>query len=250
MPAAFSRMIEVEALTKRYGEFTAVSALSLSVRPGEVLGLVGPNGAGKTSTLRCLAGIIPMTSGAVRIAGHDIGTDPVPAKRELAFFPDEPRLFEYLTVSQHLAFVARIYGVAGHEDLGRTLLDELELSEKADVLPGELSRGMKQKLVIACGLLHSPKVMFFDEPLTGLDPLGIRRMKDSIVRRARDGASIILSSHLLHLLQEVCTHVLILKKGEKVAGGTLSDVAAQFSNGEPNVSLEEVFIRATGGSES
>ena len=243
-------MIEVEALTKRYGAFTAVSGLSFSVRPGEVLGLVGPNGAGKTTTLRCLAGIIPASAGTVRIAGHDVAADPVAAKRALTFFPDEPRLFEYLTVRQHLAFVGRIYGVEGQEALARTLLEELELSGKADVLPGELSRGMKQKLVIACGLLHSPKVMFFDEPLTGLDPLGIRRMKDSIVRRARDGASVVLSSHLLHLLQEVCTHVLILKQGVKVADGTLADVAAQFSNGEANVGLEEVFIRATGGSET
>jgi len=243
-------MIEVEALTKRYGSFTAVRDLSFSVKPGEVLGLVGPNGAGKTSTLRCLAGIIPPSAGRVRIAGHDLSADPVAAKRALAFFPDEPRLFEYLTVRQHLAFVARVYGVADSEAVSRPLLEELELSEKADVLPGELSRGMKQKLVIACGLLHSPSVMFFDEPLTGLDPLGIRRMKDSIVRRAREGASIVLSSHLLHLLQEVCTNVLILKKGEKVADGTLADVAAKFSNGEPNVGLEEVFIRATGGSET
>ena len=243
-------MIEVEALTKRYGAFTAVSALSFCVRPGEVLGLVGPNGAGKTSTLRCMAGVIPMSSGEVRIAGASLDADPVAAKRALAFFPDEPRLFEYLTVRQHLAFVARIYGVGPYEDLARRLLEELELADKADVLPGELSRGMKQKLVIACGLLHSPKVMFFDEPLTGLDPLGIRRMKDSIIRRASEGASIVLSSHLLHLLEEVCTHVLILKKGEKVADGTLAEVAARFSNGEPSVSLEEVFIRATGGTEA
>jgi ABC-2 type transport system ATP-binding protein len=243
-------MIEVEALTKRYGDFTAVKNLSFTVRPGEVLGLVGPNGAGKTSTLRCLAGIIPASSGRVTVAGHDLLTDPVAAKRELAFFPDEPRLFEYLSVRQHLTFVARVYGVADYEKIAVPLLEELELSDKADVLPAELSRGMKQKLVIACGLLHSPKVMFFDEPLTGLDPLGIRRMKDSIMRRSKEGAAIVLSSHLLHLLQEVCTHVLILKKGEKVADGTLSDVAAQFSNGEANVSLEEIFIRATGGSET
>jgi ABC-2 type transport system ATP-binding protein len=243
-------MIEVEALTKRYGDFTAVQGLSFTVRPGEVLGLVGPNGAGKTSTLRCLAGIIPANAGSVRISGHDLRADPVEAKRALAFFPDEPRLFDYLTVRQHLAFVARIYGVEGHEARSAPLLEELELADKADVLPGELSRGMKQKLVIACGLLHSPSVMFFDEPLTGLDPLGIRRMKDSIVRRAREGAAVVLSSHLLHLLQEVCTHVLILKKGEKVAGGTLAEVTALFSGGESNVSLEEIFIRATGGSES
>jgi ABC-2 type transport system ATP-binding protein len=242
-------MIEVQGLAKHYGDFTAVRDLSFSVQPGEVLGLVGPNGAGKTTTLRCLAGIIPMTGGSVRVAQCDLATDPVGAKRALAFFPDEPRLFDYLTVRQHLAFIARIYGVANHEALALPLLEELEIADKADLLPGELSRGMKQKLVIACGLLHGPKVMFFDEPLTGLDPLGIRRMKDSIVRRAREGAAIVLSSHLLHLLQEVCTHVLILKKGEKIAGGTLAEVVAQFSQGEANVSLEDVFMRATGGSE-
>ena len=243
-------MIEVSDLTKRYGSFTAVNQLSFAVRAGEVLGLVGPNGAGKTSTLRCLAGIIPASSGTVRIAGHDLGADPIAAKRALAFFPDEPRLFDYLTVRQHLNFVARIYGVRDHEALARPLLEEFEIADKADQLPGELSRGMKQKLAIACGLLHGPQVMFFDEPLTGLDPLGIRRMKDSIVQRARAGATIVLSSHLLHLLQEVCTHVLILKQGAKIADGTLAEVAARFSQGETSVTLEEVFIRATGGSES
>jgi ABC-2 type transport system ATP-binding protein len=242
-------MIEVEALTKRYGEFVAVNALSFSVRPGEVLGLVGPNGAGKTTTLRCLAGIIPASSGQVRIAGCDLATVPVKAKRALAFFPDEPRLFDYLTVNQHLNFVARIYGVRDHEARARPLLEEFEIADKADRLPGELSRGMKQKLAIACGLLHSPQVMFFDEPLTGLDPLGIRRMKNSIIQRARDGATIVLSSHLLHLLEEVCTHVLILKKGMKLADGALADVAARFSNGDATPNLEEVFIRATGGTE-
>jgi ABC-2 type transport system ATP-binding protein len=243
-------MIEVSDLTKRYGSFTAVNQLSFAVRAGEVLGLVGPNGAGKTSTLRCLAGIIPASSGTVRIAGHDLGADPIAAKRALAFFPDEPRLFDYLTVRQHLNFVARIYGVRDHEALARPLLEEFEIADKADQLPGELSRGMKQKLAIACGLLHGPQVMFFDEPLTGLDPLGIRRMKDSIVQRARAGATIVLSSHLLHLLQEVCTHVLILKQGAKIADGTLAEVAARFSQGETSVTLEEVFIRATGGTES
>ena len=243
-------MIEVTGLSKRYGDFTAVRDLSFTVQPGEVLGLVGPNGAGKTTTLRSIAGIIPLSTGVVTIAGHPLATDPVAAKRALAFFPDEPRLFDYLTVRQHLAFIARIYGVTDHEERARPLLEELELADKADALPGALSRGMKQKLVIACGLLHGPAVMFFDEPLTGLDPLGIRRMKDSILRRAREGAAIVLSSHLLSLLEEVCSHVLILKKGEKIADGTIAEVAARFSNGEPEVSLEEIFIRATGGSEN
>jgi ABC-2 type transport system ATP-binding protein len=242
-------VIEVTDLSKRYGDFLAVHDLSFTVRAGEVLGLVGPNGAGKTTTLRSIAGIIPASAGRVRIAGHELTTDPIGAKRALAFFPDEPRLFDYLTVAQHLAFVARIYGVEDHEAIAQPLLDELEIADKADKLPGELSRGMKQKLAIACGLLHAPQVMFFDEPLTGLDPLGIRRMKNSIVQRARAGAAVVLSSHLLHLLEEVCSHVLILKRGAKIADGTISEVSAQFSNGEANVSLEEIFIRATGGTE-
>ena len=164
-------MIEVEGLTKLYDKFPAVSELSFTVRPGEVLGLVGPNGAGKTTTLRCLSGIIPATRGTVRIAGEDLAQNAIAAKRQLSFFPDEPRLFEYLTVWQHLIFTARIYQIVNYQELGRQLLDELEMADKVDLLPGELSRGMKQKLVIACGLLHSPKVIFFDEPLTGLDPL-------------------------------------------------------------------------------
>ena len=202
-------MIQVEQLTKLYGDFTAVNELSFSLQPGEVLGLVGPNGAGKTTTMRCLAGIIPPTRGTVTICGHELAKDAIEAKRQLAFFTDEPRLFDYLTVWQHLNFIARIYNVADFEPIGRTLLEELELADKVDKLPGELSRGMKQKLAIACGLLHSPRVMYFDEPLTGLDPMGIRRMKDSILKRARDGGTIIISSHLLHLVQEMHSRILM-----------------------------------------
>jgi ABC-2 type transport system ATP-binding protein len=237
-------MIEVSSLTKLYDKFVAVNGLSLVVQPGEVLGLVGPNGAGKTTTLRCLAGIIPPTRGTVRICGEDIVAHPVSAKRHLAFLSDEPRLFDYLTVQQHLEFIARIYQVADAPRLSHELLTELELADKVNALPGELSRGMKQKLVIACGLLHSPRVIFFDEPLTGLDPLGIRRMKDSIVRRARDGAAIIISSHLLHLVEEICSHVLILKGGRKVIDGTLNEIRRRFEQAD-GARLEDVFIRAT-----
>ena len=238
-------MIEVEGLTKLYGEFTAVEELSFSVQPGTVMGLVGPNGAGKTTTLRCLSGIIPPLRGNIRIAGHDLARNPIAAKRMLAFFTDEPRLFDYLTVDQHLAFVARIYQVANYQPLAAQLLEELELSGKTNALPGELSRGMKQKLAIACGLLHSPSVLYFDEPLTGLDPIGIRRMKDSILKRAREGAAIIISSHLLHLLEEICSHILILKNGRKVASGTIQEITSQFSQHAADANLEEVFFRAT-----
>jgi ABC-2 type transport system ATP-binding protein len=242
-------MIEVQGLTKLYGKFVAVSELSFAVQAGEVHGLVGPNGAGKTTTLRCAAGIIPATHGTVRICGADMARDPIGAKRQLAFFPDEPRLFDYLTVEQHLAFTARIYQVANYHELARPLLDELEMSDKQNLMPGELSRGMKQKLAIACGLLHSPKVIFFDEPLTGLDPMGIRRMKASILKRAKEGAAIIISSHLLHLLEEVCSHVLILKGGRKVIDGTLAEVRQRYAEEMGDANLEEVFLRATGESQ-
>lgn len=238
-------MVQVEGLTKLYGDFTAVNELSFSIQPGEVVGLVGPNGAGKTTTLRCLAGIIPPTHGTIRVCGHDIVRDAMAAKKQLAFFTDEPRLFDYLTVWQHLNFVARIYQVADYENTGKELLEELELANKREALPGELSRGMKQKLAIACGLLHSPKMIFFDEPLTGLDPIGIRRMKNSILKRAHDGAAILISSHLLHLVEEISSRILILKDGKKVIDGTLAEVAQKFAGVAGDDSLEEIFFRAT-----
>ena len=238
-------MVQVDGLTKLYGEFSAVSELSFSLQPGEVMGLVGPNGAGKTTTLRCLAGIIPPSHGTIHVGSHDIAREPIEAKKQLAFFTDEPRLFDYLTVWQHLNFVARIYQVTDWERTGGELLTELELANKCDSLPGELSRGMKQKLAIACGLLHSPRVIYFDEPLTGLDPIGIRRMKDSILKRARGGAAIILSSHLLHLVEEICTRILILKNGRKIADGTLAEITQKFSEQPGDANLEEIFFRAT-----
>jgi len=235
-------MIEVLSLVKSYRSLTAVDGLSFQVAAGEVLGLVGPNGAGKTTTLRCLSGILPPTSGRIRLAGIDLEQDPVGAKRRLAFMPDEPRLFEYLTVADHLALAARLYQVDDAPRKGLVLLDELELSGKERAFPPELSRGMKQKLVIACGLLHDPAVLVFDEPLTGIDPGGIRRMKETIVGRARRGAAVIVSSHMLPLVEQVCDRVLILSRGRAVLTGNLAEVRAA---GGADSSLEEVFLRVT-----
>ena len=237
-------MIAVRKLTKLYGSFKAVDAISFDVGPSEVLGLVGPNGAGKTSTLRCLAGIMRPTLGTVSIGHRDIQTDPVPAKRELAFIPDEPHLFDYLTVQEHLRFIARLYGVADAEQRIPPLLAELELTDKLDTLPGALSRGMKQKLAIACGLLHNPTVLILDEPLTGLDPAGIRKMRQTIAARAKAGTAVVLSSHLLHLVEELCTKLFVLRRGQCVAYGTLDEIIS----GRPDLagrSLEDVFLALT-----
>ncbi len=238
-------MIAVRGLTKLYGSLVAVEDLSFEVAPGEVLGLVGPNGAGKTTTLRSLVGIVRPTRGSISIGGRDLDRDPVEAKRQLAFMPDEPRLFDYLTVEEHLRFTGRLYDVRDAEARIPALLRELELAEKAGALPDELSRGMKQKLAIACGLLHEPKSLLFDEPLTGLDPAGMRRMKQTIVERARQGAAVILSSHLLHLVEEVCTRVLVIHRGRLVAIGTIAEIVGSRPDLQGR-SLEEVFLALTG----
>jgi ABC-2 type transport system ATP-binding protein len=240
-------MLQVTGLGKVYGDLRAVADLTFEVAPGEVLGLVGPNGAGKTSTLRCLAGIVPPTQGQIRIDGHDLAQEPVAAKGALAFLPDEPRLFDYLTVREHLNFVARLYEVPDWEAKGDALLAELELDGKKDALPAELSRGMKQKLSIACGFLHQPRLILLDEPLTGLDPLGIRKMKQSLRGRAKAGAALVLSSHLLPLVEELCDRILVIAGGRCVALGSLDEIRSHFAGTpeEAGSSLEELFIRIT-----
>jgi ABC-2 type transport system ATP-binding protein len=244
-------VLEVNNLGKVYGDLRAVSELSFSAAAGEILGLVGPNGAGKTSTLRCIAGIIPPTHGQIAIAGHDLHRDPVAAKRELAFLPDEPKLFDYLTVREHLNLIARLYGVAGWEAKADQILEELELKGKESALPLELSRGMKQKLAIACGFLHDPRLILLDEPLTGLDPLGIRRMKESLRRRAEAKNAIVLSSHLLPLVEELCHRILVIAGGKMVALGTIAQIRAHVEESkgqrvsDVSGSLEDLFIRIT-----
>jgi ABC-2 type transport system ATP-binding protein len=242
-------VIEVDGLHKLYGNFPAVQGLSFRVAPGEVLGLVGPNGAGKTTTIRSIAGIIIPTSGRISIAGHDLALDPVAAKSALAFIPDEPHLFEYLTVEEHLRFIARLYQLGDVSDRIPGLLGELDLADKRAALPGELSRGMKQKLAIACGLLHHPRALLLDEPLTGLDPVGIRRMKTTIMRRAAGGAAVILSSHLLHLVEEICTRVLIMQRGSAVAFGTIAEILATRPDLQSR-NLEDVFLALIGQEEA
>ena len=237
-------MISATNLTKLYGDFTAVRGISFHVSPGEILGLVGPNGAGKTTTLRCIAGIISPSGGSISIAGHNLHGDAIEAKRALAFIPDEPHLFDYLSVEEHLRFIARLYGVPDVDRRLPEMLSELELSDKRQSLPGELSRGMRQKLAIACGLLHDPSALLLDEPLTGLDPAGIRRMRETIVARAERGTAVILSSHLLNLVEELCTKLLVLRQGECVAFGTMDEIIATHPE-LAGLSLEDVFLSLT-----
>ena len=237
------RVISLRNVTKTYGAARAVTDLSIDVAPGEIVGLIGPNGAGKTSALRCIAGIHRPTSGSILIGGHDIVRDPVEAKRRIAFVGDEPHLFDHLTVTEHLRLTARIYGVADVEVRIAAWLKELELTGRETALPAELSRGMKQKVALACALIHDPQALVLDEPLTGLDPLGIHRMKQTIVANGGRGVAVLLSSHLLHLVEEVCTRVVIINRGVKVADGTLAELAAQARLA--GSTLERIFLDVT-----
>jgi ABC-2 type transport system ATP-binding protein len=238
--------LSLEHFQRSYGDVTAVADLSFTVEGGEIVGLIGPNGAGKTTTLRALAGILRPTAGRLRIDGVDIAENPIEAKRRLAFMPDEPHLFEYLTVEEHLRLTARLYGVSGIESRSASLLAELELTGKEKALPGELSRGMRQKVIIACGLVRDATTLLFDEPLTGLDPIGIRRMRETILSRARAGAAVLLSSHLLHLVEEICTRVIVMDRGRKVADGTVAELAARADLAQSGSNLEQIFLRVTG----
>jgi ABC-2 type transport system ATP-binding protein len=238
-------MISVEDFHKVYGDTVAVAGLSFTVEPGTILGLVGPNGAGKTTTMRAIAGINAPTRGRLSVCGFDVVKEPVPAKLNLAYVPDDPKLFDQLTIWEHLRFVASAYRQHGWEQRGEDLLARFELTEKRDSLCAELSRGMRQKVAICCGYLYDPKAIMLDEPLTGLDPYGIRAMKASIRQRAAAGASVMVSSHLLSLVEDLCTAVLVLHRGKMLLHASMADLRKQVAADGRQESLEDLFFRLT-----
>lgn len=240
-----SELIRVEEFSKTYGEVEAVRDLTFHVGPGEILGLVGPNGAGKTTTLRALAGITSPTAGKLFIAGHDVISDPLLTKQALGYVPDEPHLFDTLTVWEHLEFTAAAYRVDNFPAAAEALLRTFELQGKRDSLAHDLSRGMRQKLVFACTFLHEPRAILFDEPLTGLDPAAIWAVKEAIRERAERGAAIVISSHLLTLVETLCTHLLILHRGRCQRLGPMSKVLQAFDETKSDMALEDVFFAIT-----
>ena len=240
-------MIKVSDYTKAYDKTLAVDGLSFDIQPGTILGMVGPNGAGKTTTMRAIAGIIVPTDGQIEVFGFNVVTQPKQAKQIVAFIPDDPKLFDTLSVWEHLQFIAAAYQIQDFRESAESLLEIFELTEKRNALACELSRGMRQKVAICCAYLQRPKVIMFDEPHTGLDQLAIRRMKQTILERAQSGAAVIVSSHLLSLIEDLCTHLLILSKGKSLFLGTLEELRSKNPELASGTSLEEIFFKATTG---
>jgi ABC-2 type transport system ATP-binding protein len=237
-------VIQVEQFSKNYADFAAVRDLSFNVHPGEIVGLVGANGAGKTTTLRAITGILRPTAGRIRVGENDIEKDPVTAKQQFAYIPDTIHPYELLTVTEHLHFIALAYRIENAETKYTALLEELELANKKDEIASNLSRGMLQKLSLACAFLREPRVIILDEPLTGLDPRGIRNIKASIRRRAEAGMAFLLSSHLLVLVEALCDQVMILQRGQEIAFGSLEEIRATATL-HAEASLEDVFFALT-----
>jgi ABC-2 type transport system ATP-binding protein len=237
-------IIQVEQFSKNYSGFAAVRDLTFSVGAGEIVGLVGANGAGKTTTLRAITGILRPTQGTIRIGGNDIQNEPLAARHQFAYIPDTIHPYDLLTVTEHLHFIALAYRIKNAEQKYDALLEELELADKKSEIASNLSRGMLQKLSLACAFLREPRVIILDEPLTGLDPRGIRNIKQSIRRRAASGTAFLLSSHLLVLVEALCDQVLILHRGEKMAFGTLEEIRG-LATVHSGASLEDVFFAVT-----
>lgn len=237
-------MIQVNHLRKAYDDAIAIRDLSFHVEPGQVLGLVGPNGAGKTTTLRALTGIIPISGGSANVAGFHLEQQPLEVKQRTAYVPDDPQLFHDLTVEQHLAFTASVYAVEHATEKIAQLLDAFDLEFKRHTPAADLSRGMRQKLAICCAYLYDPVALLLDEPMTGLDPPGIRMLKSSIVERAAAGAAVIISSHLLAMVEDICTHLLLLNEGRRQYFGPFDKLRAQYGGENDSASLEDIFFRA------
>jgi len=237
--------LAVRDLRKSFGR-PAVDGIDLSIRPGEFYGLLGPNGAGKTTTLRMVAGLLKPDVGRIEVFGVDVQREPIAAKRLIAWLPDEPLLYNKLTVAEYLEFIAGLWGMepARAERNARELLKRLELWAHRDERCEGFSRGMKQKAVLAGALIHEPKLLILDEPLTGLDAGIARQVKDLLLERARSGCTIILTTHILEVAERLADRIGIIASGKLLAEGTLAEL--RTTAGDAGGTLEDVFLRLVG----
>ncbi|MBQ8314592.1 MAG: ABC transporter ATP-binding protein [Lachnospiraceae bacterium] len=230
-------MLKIEGFTKRYGEKVAVNNLNLHIAPGEIYGFIGHNGAGKTTTLKACCGLLKATEGTLLINGKSIADDPIACKKEMAYIPDNPDLYDFLTGYDYLNFVADVYGVPKKERNERIdrYGEMLGITEALALPISEYSHGMKQKVAIISALVHAPKLILMDEPFVGLDPSASHQLKQLMKKHCEEGGAIFFSTHVLEVAEKLCHKVAIIKGGNLVASGTMDEVRGDSS-------LEEVFL--------
>lgn len=230
-------MLRIEGLTKTYGEKKAVDELSLHIRPGEIYGFIGHNGAGKTTTLKSVAGILGFDKGEIFINGSSIMKNPVECKRQLAYIPDNPDLYDFMSGIKYLIFVADIFGVSSEErqEKIRKYADVFELTKDLAQPISSYSHGMKQKLAVISAWIHSPRLIIMDEPFVGLDPKAAFKLKEMMREHCDNGGAIFFSTHVLEVAEKLCDKVAIIKQGRLIKSGTMEEVRGDES-------LEEVFL--------
>ena len=234
-------MLQIDHLTKAYGEKKAVDDLSLHILPGEIYGFIGHNGAGKTTTLKSVVGILPFDAGEIRIDGKSIREQPLACKRELAYIPDNPDLYDFMTGMKYLHFVADIFGVSASERMRRIQenAERFELSGDLEKPIAAYSHGMKQKLAIIAAWMHHPRLIVMDEPFVGLDPKASHLLKGMMREHCMAGGAIFFSTHVLEVAEKLCDKVAIIKSGRLIRSGTMDEVRGDDS-------LEEVFLELEG----
>lgn len=251
-PVADSMAVETIDLVRRFGDFTAVDHINLKVRRGSFFGFLGPNGAGKSTTIKMLTGLLGPTSGKMFVLGRDIEAEPLEVKRRIGVVPEDLNLFERLTGTEMLAFTGRMYGLELDQILERApeLLELMELTNEPRKLIVEYSHGMKKKLSLACALIHRPEILFLDEPFEGVDAIASRTLKDLLARLTARGLTVFLTSHVLEIVERLCSDIAIIANGKLLASGSLDELkrGIEVEGAEQgSVSLEEYFIHIVGG---
>ncbi|MDQ1708166.1 MAG: type transport system ATP-binding protein [Pyrinomonadaceae bacterium] len=255
--------VETANLVRRFQDFVAVDNLNLKVRRGSFFGFLGPNGAGKSTTIKMLTGLLGPTSGQILVLGRDLSLEPLEVKRRIGVVPEDLNLFERLTGAEMLAFTGRMYGLKKAEIAQRApeLLELMELAAEPKKLIVEYSHGMKKKLALACALIHRPEILFLDEPFEGVDAIASRTLKDLLSRLTARGLTVFLTSHVLEIVERLCTDIAIIAQGKLLAAGSLAELRQGIQladNGEQTglaqhtgpISLEEYFIHIVGGERS
>ncbi|MBI5042764.1 MAG: ABC transporter ATP-binding protein [Nitrospirae bacterium] len=238
-------MIEIKDCTKRYGELIAVNSLSLNMGDSKIFGLLGPNGAGKSTTIKMMVGLIKPDSGYIKIGGYDISMDPINAKKMMAYIPEKGYLYEKLTAWEYITFISGLYHLKDNsfKKNASVYLEIFGLSQWRDEIIGNFSMGMKQRLQLTAAFMRNPKVIILDEPHNGLDPKGVRLLKDILFKLRNEGTTIVLSTHIIAIAEQICDKIAIINKGSVVVQGTNEDLRHYARSSDKN--LEDIFLRLT-----